>query len=350
MKAKKRKKPYMKLGLIKRDLVLRFKDGSKHLDDLILVKGWTEGAGDTVERDPAYQRLIDTFINTRKQAATQIRNGEKTIKQAAAWMEQLLKSIEKELVKAKAGELEGTTGKKDANRILTQADTCVTDVNRVFDEQVHGPFDVHRSFKTPNELDAKDVAEYLSKYYHNEMKPPYTKAVQYKKLCIATHQQIRDTHKLVVKWIDESESKVDNYSVAMADLRARIQTELEDARNVWTLMTPIEELERRMKDKIASIKKHSDDRDLMLHDANLASLDAKDYTTKFSSVQKHLAKVKQIAARADRIPKEFRKHRIIKPHYDTIVQTMKDAKQYDKDCQKYMKAGLKLYAEVKKLA
>ena len=38
-------KAYVKVGLIKKDLYLRVKDGSKHLDDIKLAANWTPPAG-----------------------------------------------------------------------------------------------------------------------------------------------------------------------------------------------------------------------------------------------------------------------------------------------------------------
>ncbi|MEL7472084.1 MAG: hypothetical protein AAGK04_02115 [Planctomycetota bacterium] len=173
-------KAYVKVGLIKKDLFLRVKDGSKHLDDIKLASNWSapaDSGGAKTESDPGVKAIIKQI----KDMHAQIKGGEKAIKahnksiaDDASEAEELL-----EAVQAQMTEQNRASTIARMNKTRTAAVKAQTAAQKLFDDDVMKPFSDMRSkgfLDWPDGTDVKVKKAWASDYYQAQMKPPYARA------------------------------------------------------------------------------------------------------------------------------------------------------------------------------
>ncbi|MEO0481993.1 MAG: hypothetical protein AAF138_00015 [Planctomycetota bacterium] len=177
--AKSNPKAYVKVGLIKKDLYLRVKDGSKHLDDIKLAANWTApaGAGGAVdESDPAVKGVVRQV----KGMLAQMKAGEKTIKAKHKVAEGLADEA-KDRVEAAAKGAGGyeDTEIKGIKRLQATIARAQTEAQKAYDDEVFKPFSDMRTsgfLPWPTGTDPKVKKAWGSDFYQSSMKPVYARS------------------------------------------------------------------------------------------------------------------------------------------------------------------------------
>lgn len=351
-KNKEIKKPYAKVGLIGGDMYLRFKDGSSHLDDVLLVKGWTQ-PGQAPVRDRAYQKLVDDFIDDRKALLTAVKDGGQIIKHLGMQIEVLLGQI-KELAKlAETGAKKGQpdmTAIPAAGKIVAAATRLFNQAQAQFDNRVHPPFDTHRTITKPDGVDAIDVSDWGKSWYIQTVNPLYQKAKEALKLAETTLEQINDAKSAVDRWTLQGDQQAENYLATVQKIKDLIEKELASAKGVFK-MAPIDNFEYGLSQDLKSIKERFEagNNEVAQRTVDNAAGKSANATSNFKSMRKHLDKLYSLSDGVDKIPKDVRKNGAVKTVCDDISGLVREAKTYDKEVQGHLKGGLKVMEQIKKL-
>jgi len=351
-KNKEIKKPYAKVGLIGADLYLRFKDGNSHLDDVLLVKGWTQ-PGQAPVRDRAYQKLVDDFIEDRQEMATAVKDGGQIVKHLGMQIETLLGQM-KDLVKlAETGAKKGQpdmTAIPAAGKIATAATRLYNQAKDQFDNRIHPPFDTHRTITKPDGVDAIDVSDWGKSWYIQTVNPMYQKAKEALSLAETTLEQITDGKSAVDRFTLQGDKQAENYLAAAQKIKVLVEKELASAKGIFK-MAPIDNFEYGLSQDLKNIKERFEagNNEVAQRTVDNAAGKAANATGNFKSLRKHLDKLYSLSDGVDKIPKDVRKTGAVKTTCEEISDLVREAKSYDKEVQGQLKAGLKVMEQIKKL-
>lgn len=178
--AKSNPKAYVKVGLIKNDLYLRVKEGSKHLDDIKLAANWTPPSGGGGMLDES-DRGVKTVVDQVKGMLVQMKNGEKQIKVYHKRASDLAYEASTR-ADACAGQSEASHRKREIASIRkaqTDIARVMTDAQAEYDNEVFKPFSDMRTkgfLPWPDNTDPKVKKSWGSDYYQSQMKPVYARA------------------------------------------------------------------------------------------------------------------------------------------------------------------------------
>ncbi|MEM9851420.1 MAG: hypothetical protein AAF761_05415 [Pseudomonadota bacterium] len=358
IKAGELKNVEMKIGTIEGNLFLRIKAGKTYVDDYLLIRNYAEaGPSEAPVRDRAYQRKVDDYIETRVAAYDQLKAGEQAIKAMKGELETMLDLAQGLADEAKRGGFGTNNPGERAAVVLRDAVGLATEAKRVFDRNVHPPFDTHRNFKKPDGVDTLDIDEYGRSFYLSKWRPVYGKAKEYVKLCNTTVAQIRAAAKNARNFADHAEAAALNYKSMAEELAALAEQEVEDATQVWGLQ-PVDGVARAVTQdgtNMAGLRSQES-----LPQADLEKLTERYLTTAsermvsmnngIKRLKTHQAKMVQILGRAKTIPKEMLRDKAVKAAVKRMQTADKALLAYVKSCATHAKAATAAFAKVKKVA
>lgn len=353
VKHRELKKPYAKVGLIGRDLYLRFKDGSNHLEDVLLVKSWTDPSGAATQVDPTYQRKVDEFIQSRKDLLEAITQGEKIIKQQYQQIEALRDQAQS---LAKATEQAAQKGEVDdkaiaaSARLVTAAQKLLQLSQDRFDRHIHPPMDEHRTISTVPGINSADIMEWGKNWFIQKVNPGYQKAKDYLRLSETAVQQCVDAKLAVDRWITSGHTQVENYARVAEKVKDVCEKEMESAKAVWG-MSPINNVASGLTSDFKSIEGFiaANQWEFAQRTIDNASGKTSKAAQNYKLMVKHLEKLASATKPIDSLPREIQKHESVKPHCTRVKQLQQEAKAYERECQGYLKDALKVFEKIKKL-
>ena len=357
-KNKTMKDPEAKIGLIDGHLFLRIKDGSKHIDDFLIVKNFKSGKDDGPVRDANYTKMVKAFIDQRKALLKTVSDGEAAIK---ATLDELKSSLA--FAQAKAQEAErGVVGYDNiadkVDKIVSQAEAKLAAAKRIFTKDIHPIFDKHRTIRKPEGVDDKDVDGYGGPFYLSTVKPVYKKAVEWLKLGDTTVEQIKAAAKNARRFVDNADDKLSNYRSLAADLKQFAQQEVVDGKASFAKTTPIEDVKESLENDLGRIKSikatppPGDDDGSKL--AGLVRRYLENATGRvvgarngFTRLEQHGDKMDKIVARLKEIPKAYLKDNTIKAEVKNVAGAKKDLDNFIKSSKKHLVAAAKVYSSIK---
>ncbi len=360
VKAKKKgemKEPEAKIGTIDGNLFLRIKDGSKHVEDFLIVKNFDAGAADAPVRDNAYKKKVADFIRDRKNLLKVVSDGESEIKG-------IYNELKEDLLRLQDTTREAERGMFGHNDLGARADKTVKDAEGklkaaqdVFDKTIHPIFDTHRSIRKPEGVDDNDVSDFGGPFYLSVVKPKYQKAAEFIKLCTTTIAQMKVAAKNTHNFVEKADDKLENYRTMAADLKTIAETELAESPKVFPATTPIADVKQSLENDLETIKRvKTDQPDLegldglvgrYLDNATGRLVGAKNGLSK---LKQHTEKMNDIVGRAKDIPKAYVKDREIKTSLKDVVDAKKALDGFVKSSNKHLIEAAKVYAKVKKEA
>lgn len=353
LKNKEIKKPYAKVGLIKGALYIRFKDGNDHLEDVLLVKGWKEPEAGP-DQSPAYQKKVKEFIDSRKELLDAVETGKDIVKHYAGQVEALLDEI-----KGLAKDAETAAKKKlqpdpasitRANQLLVAAAKIKKMATDRFDDTIHPPFDKHRTITKPEDVEAIDVSDWGKSWYLQKVTPAYQKANEYVRLIETATEQMAAAKTSLDRWTLAGDDQLTNYTKQVEAALAIVNKEFAAAKNVWG-MSPIDNFTYGLEQDFKSVERNIKEGTVELGQRTLdnAAGKAQKAANNLKIVLKHLDKVRDAAKPAETVPSSLKKNPALAGNLAAIKQVLDDAKTYDKECQAHLKAGLLVFAKIKKL-
>lgn len=347
-----------KIGLIEGHLFLRIKNGSKHEDDFLLVKNFTPPKDeDKPVRDPAYKKLVSDYIEARTTAYDQLVNGAKAIKAELAKLDEIKDRALDLLEEAKSGTFGYNDPGPRADELVKKAVLSTREIERLFKEEVHAPFDLHRNFASPKGVDNDDIAEYSRSFYLTKWRPVYGKAEENRRMAETTLGQIRDAAHSTRNFADVRSNKAENYTRLVESLATQAGEEVKAMTKVWGLQ-PIEDVTKgvngdakRIHDTRTDGQTPVNEREAVtarfLQTANERMVAMK---TGYTRLQKHVEKMAEIANQLKGLPKEAASIAKVKEGVKTVAAAQKEMASYVKTVEGHMKDAAKAYANVKKEA
>jgi len=345
-----------KIGTIEGHLFLRIKAGSSHEDDFLLAKNFV-GAAVPVVHDQAYQNKVNTYIQVRTAAYDQLVNGEKAIKARLTTLEQMLGVAQGQADEAKRGGFGMNNPGDRAANTLRQAIALAHEAEQLFQDEVHAPFETHRSFAAPDGVDGQDIAEYSKSYYLTKFRPKYGKADEYRKLCQTTVAMIRAAAKNARNFADRAgEVKVNAVSMAQ-ELEGLAAGEVKAMTKVWGLQA-VDSVQRAIEGDIVRLNETRETPNIPA--AEIETLTARYLQTSnermvamknsYSRLQKHVAKMGEIVASLSGIPKDQLKVAEVKEAIKAVDTHSKTMAKYVKTVEGHMKLAGTAYVSMKKEA
>lgn len=347
-------KAYVKVGLIKKDLYLRVKDGSKHLDDIKLAANWTPpaGAGGAVdERDPAVQGVVRQV----KGMLAQMKDGEKLIKAKHKVAEALADEAKDRMDSA----IRGLGGYGDPEikamqKLQTTVARAKIDAQKAYDDEVFKPFSDLRTkgfLPWPTGTDPKVKKAWGSDFYQSSMKPVYARS--------------KDILEEISTFVDEIDDAVDTAKTGKRDgekaattidkkvtaLLKKMNAEwdevsdrvfLSDGRGSGRYNDALDGIRDFMKNKYDAVKGGTMDLEGQLQQlGNIGSkLTMLDKSMK--GIERRGKAIETCATELQALAKEHKTHPNAPAAGDTAKQMLKDLAALKKRCAKEKKAGMEL--------
>ena len=348
LKAKAVKKPYAKVGLIKGNMYLRFKDGSTHLGDTLLTKNWTPPAA-AAPVDAKSRKIADDFIDERKALKTAVDTGKDVIKQLSTQVAALRERIEGMLKTAQKGGAPQTMI-AEAAQVVTGATHYATQAHTRHDDQVYPLFSQHRTMPLPKNIDLTLVAGYDKEFFLT-VGTEYTKLTNYLKTLDSDLEQIQEIKlsidRLVVGGQDAAASKRQSLQRVADEVRAEFDAMKAALDGTKTL----DRLAPNLRDKdIGAIRDDfaAGNQTTGFGRAEASTVKVQKAAANFKIMQKHHARLNELAEDGRKAAKDLSKDPAAKITLKQIEDDVKAAKTFADQQQAYMKDGLTAYAELKK--
>jgi len=343
-----------KIGLIDGHLYLRIKDGSSHEDDFLIVKNFTATPTAPV-RDQQYQTKVNDYIRIRTDAFNQLVAGEKEIKTRLARITDLYSQVQDLVEEAKRFGM-NNPGDRAAD-LLRQAILLAGEAETLFKDEVHAPFEAHRTYKSPAGVEDADITEYARPWYLAKWRPKYGTADEYRKLCQSTVGQIRAAAKNARNFADHADQTKANYVSMVDELAMQAEGELKAASKVWGLQ-PIEGVAEALDkdvERITSLKttpKITEQEKEVVAQRNLQTANERVVmmANSLKRLQKHVAKMEEITSQVAQVPKDQLKVGEVKAAIKRIETARKGLATYVKACEKHGKNAAAAFGRVKKAA
>ena len=354
VKAKKYKKPYGKVGLIGKDMWFRIKDGSTHIDDILLVKNWSMPAGTAVELTSQQQQGLKAWILTRQGLLKTCSDGVDAAQPLFRALQNKCDRLETYLDLAKNGSTETITGTgieanvDKAKELLKDIQTTAAGIKQIHDRDVYPVYSTHRTVKSPDSslgLPQETYDEYAAKFYLQTVGPHFKKLDGYVKQSAALFEAAQKQYLLIVKWSSKAASALDNYKDEAQNLLDQMTEEFTKIK-AEEGMSPFSNLENGLS---------SDTRNISTYAPNLLDRlfdNATGKITKAKETMKRILKrqttVDQQLKKMKAIPKNILGSNDVKPFLVQTLTLHKEVTAYVKQQKTYLAAGAKQFLKLKK--
>lgn len=353
LNAKELKKPSAKVGLIKGNLFLRFKDGSTHLGDVLLVRAWKPVATSAAS-DPALEARAKDFIESRKLLQQKVLNGKRILKAYLTPLEGYKLDIDKACLAAQTAKRKNlppdTQAVSKAKTILEGAGRLKADSHKHFDKEVHPIFETHRQIALPEGLTEESISGWGKSFYLT-VGTEYNKAAEYLKMIDTTVDQIGAAVESLTNWTSGAVDALALHTKHAAELQSQSAQEWKAMQDIFDGTSSIEQLaenitQTNLPNLLAALKSGNDK--LALANADTATVKVQKAGENYKLMQKHWVRLQQLSGQVSGIPSGMVREVGIAPHIKAITDDLKAAKEFVKQQQKLLEAGLKAYQEVRK--
>ena len=347
-----------KIGLIEGHLFLRIKAGSSHEDDFLIAKNFTPpNQDDQPVRDPAYKKKVSDYIEVRTEAYEKLVAGAKALKLELAKLDDLNARALDMVEEAKRGAFGLNNPADRADELVRKAILTTREVERLFTDEVHAPFETHRNFAAPDGVDNVDIAEYSRSYYLTKWRPVYGKAEENRRLAHTALAQIRAAASSARNFADRSDQVGANYESMTTELAALAEREVTAMTQVWGLQ-PVDGVARAVAtdgEKIVGLRTQAKlaeaEREVLteryLQTANERMVAMK---SSYTRLRKHVDKMAELTGQIKTIPKPQLSLALVKEAVKRILAAEKAMTSYVKTAEGHIKAAGTAYAKVKKEA
>lgn len=354
VKTRKYKKPYGKVGLIKKDLYFRIKDGSTHVDDILLVKNWTEPEGGEIELTKSQEEALDEWIQSRKDLLRLTEEGYEAAKESLKTLESDCELISTYLSMAKQGMKDTITGTglesnaRKAAELILEIENIVASINKIHDDDVFPTYDEHRTVTTPDVrhgLPQESYGEYGKTYFLQVVGPVYKKLDEIRKRADALFDGAKKDYQLLVRWSAEGASELENYAEEAANIRDQVSDEFKRMK-AEEGMSPFNNLENGLLTDTKNLSTYGPELlDRLLDNATGKITKAKETMKRILARQ---TTINEQVARVKKIPKQFQGAHEIKDILVEIARLQQQVVAYVKEMGRYLLDGIAQFEKFRK--
>lgn len=348
--SKKYKKPYGKVGLIKKDLWFRIKDGSTHIDDILLVKNWKEPSGGDQELTKEQEKGLKTWIDGRKLLLKICEDGLKDAKPHFKTVEDGCEKISIYLDLAKQGSTGTITGTgieanaDKAKNLVKEVQDALADMKQVHDRDVFPTYDHYRNKdKTPDKsLNIPEALydEYAAGFYLLTVGPVYKALSELIKKAESMLETAKKQYLLIVRWSSEASSALDNYKEEAQGVLDEMTEEFVKIK-AEEGMSPFSNLENGLKTDTDNLSTYQSDLlDRLLDNATGKITKAKE------TMKRILGRMKTVEQQVNKLkafPKPMQSNKDVKPTIVNALTLYKNIGVYVKQQQAYLIKGDKQF-------
>lgn len=350
VKTKKYKKPYGKVGLIKKNLYFRIKDGNTHIEDILLVKNWSEPV-QAEELTKPKQRALDEWIQSRKDLLKAVEDGHDNAKELVKSLDLKCSRIEDYLKMAKAGVKGTVTGTglssnaDKATELLLEIKNAAEAIQKIHSDDVFPVYERHRTMKGPDEkhdLPPASYGEYAKTFFLQTVGPVYKKLERVIKEAEAFFEGAKKNYELLVRWTSDGTSALDNY-------KEEAQIVFDEMTKEFNLMkseegmSPFINLQNGLLSDTNNLSEFAPELlDRLLDNATGKITKAKETMKRILTREKT---INEQFARVKAIPKPIQNDPLLKPILVKIVQLYPQVGAYVKQMTTYLLAGNKQFVK-----
>ena len=357
--------PYVKVGLIGKNLWFRLKDESSHIEDVLLVKDWEGPVEMTIVLSREQENALEAWIKERKDLLKACQEG---VQEAIPLLKYILTRgdmMEAYLKKVKTGEYGEATG----SGILLFSDKCadiVRDMKStlarmqiIHDDDVYPDYEKHRRVTGPD----GDLAEggrlalppharplyedYTKTFFLQDVGPFYKKLDSFIKKGVSCCEIAEKQLVLIQTWSSEGSTELENYILEANDLFEFMDGELKGMGSE-SGMSPFSNLANGLASDIRSLVGASGNSQLM--DMYLDNATGK--ITKARATMKRIYRRKNTVDKEFQslrsIPKKFLKNPKISSIYTACDNVKEQSDTFVKQHEIYLNAGEKQFKLLKK--
>lgn len=351
--AKTVKKPYVKVGLIKGHLFIRYKDGTSHLGDVLLARDWNAPAP-TVDTDPQVARRTHEYIEERKALEETVLVGKRILKQYQLQLADYKTELDGLARAAQEARKRKAAPDPKAPQRAADLDRTARKLQEMghaqMDDKIFPPFAKHRTVTIPDGVDPQ-AADGWGKNFYLKVGTEFSKASEYLRMIDATAEHIAHAAQQVIAWTQEGADALALYRQQAQALAQQVHGELEAMQAALAGTHAIDQmsrhfLERTLPDVRENLDKGEDRLALGMVDACTTKMNKA--AQAFKMMGKRHARLTQLAQGAAKLPKEAAKDATVAKLLKAIDDDVKAAKLFARTQQDFLEQGMSAYKEVRK--